>query len=101
MLSGPVGTPSPSGNGNAAPEVGIGIVGGDDVPSKPVYPGIDARIAATAVGLNGPYGEDVASTPPRDVNPKCPGVGPDALRCEDGDLLPADGERDRESALLW
>jgi hypothetical protein len=95
MLSGLADATSLNGNGREDALLAGGIVGGDEVPSKPVYPGIDL-IAAIAAGLNGPYGEPV-SIPLLGGNPKCPGDGPDSRRFEDGDLDPEEGERDRES----
>ena len=53
MLSGPGEALSPRGKGRVFAMLTEGIVGGDDVPSKPVYPGID-RMAAIAAGLNDP-----------------------------------------------
>ena len=93
MLSVPVEILSPRGNGRDDPVVTVGIVGGDDVPIKPVYPGIVDLIA-----LNTPYGEPV-SIPLLGGKPKCPGDGPDSLRLEDGDRCSDEGERDRESEL--
>jgi hypothetical protein len=52
MLSGPAEALSPY-EGRVFAMLTEGIVGGDDVPSKPVYPGID-RMAAIAAGLNDP-----------------------------------------------
>lgn len=98
MLSEPVETLSPRGNGRDVPVVTVGIVGGDDVPNKPVYPGIVDLMAATAAGLNAPYGEPV-SIPLLGGKPKCLGDGPDSLRLEDGDRCSDDGDRDRESEL--
>ena len=98
MFSEPVGALSPRGIARDDPVETVGIVGGDDVPSKPVYPGIIDLIAATAAGLNAPYG-DAASIPLLDGNPKCPGDGPDSLRLEDGDRCSDEGERDLENEL--
>jgi len=53
MLSGPAEALSPRGKGRVFAMLTEGIVGGDEVPSKPVYPGID-RMAAIAAGLNDP-----------------------------------------------
>ena len=99
MLSGFAEATSLNGNGREDPVLAGGKVGGEEAPSKPAYPGIDL-IAASAAGLNGPYGEP-ASIPPLGGNPKCPGDGPESRRLEDGDLDPDEGDRDRESEFSW
>ena len=53
MFSGHGEALSPRGKFREDPALAEEIVGGDDVPSKPVYPGIDL-MAAIAAGLNGP-----------------------------------------------